>query len=121
MPQLRQTEINTLEEAFDTGQEAGYVLNFSDHTFATYFDEEFQIDIDSGKYKTNGTSKGKRLRAFMTMEPSDTVARVLRSLWILGQRLLHDEVLLIIRSYPTDIFRSCISWKVIWEQPARMR
>ena len=33
-------------EAFNTGQGAGYVLDFSDRTFAAYFDEEFGIDID---------------------------------------------------------------------------
>lgn len=59
MPKLKQTEISTLEEAFDTGQGAGYVLDFTDRTFAMYFDEEFQIDIDRGKYKSKGTSKGK--------------------------------------------------------------
>lgn len=81
MPKLKQTEIITLEEAFDTGQGAGYVLDFSDRTFAIYFDEEFHVDIDSGKYQSNGISKGKRLKAFITIEPGNVVAPVLRSLW----------------------------------------
>lgn len=81
MPKLKPTEISTLEEAFATGQGSGYVLDFSDRTFATYFDEEFQMDIDCGKYKSKGTSKGKRLKEFIAMEPGDVVAPVLRSLW----------------------------------------
>jgi hypothetical protein len=58
---LKQSEIQTLEEAFNTGQGAGYVLDFSDRTFAAYFDEEFGIDIDHEPYRINGSSKGKRL------------------------------------------------------------
>jgi hypothetical protein len=81
MPRIKQTELNTLEEAFNTGNGTGYVLDFSDRTFATYFDEEFGIDIDQDKYKTGGTSKGKRLRTFMAEEPGNIVARVLRALW----------------------------------------
>jgi len=81
MPKIKQTELSTLEEAFNTGLGLGYVLDFSDRTFAIYFDEEFGIGIDDDKYKSGGTSKGKRLRTFMAMEPGNTVARVLRSLW----------------------------------------
>ena len=34
------------QEAFNSGQGAGYVLDFSDRTFALYFDDKFGIDID---------------------------------------------------------------------------
>jgi hypothetical protein len=39
------------------GMGSGYVLNFSDRTFAEFFDDEFRIDIDQQRYKTQGTSK----------------------------------------------------------------
>lgn len=81
MARLKQSEINTLEEAFNTGQGAGYVLDFSDRTYAAYFDEEFGIDIDHERYRVNGSSKGKRLRTFLAVEDGNLAARVLRSLW----------------------------------------
>ena len=81
MAQFKHTEIATLEEAFNTGNGAGYVLNFSDKTFALYFDEEFSIDIDDPKYHDGGTSKGKRLRTFLAKTDSATAAFVLVSLW----------------------------------------
>jgi abortive infection Abi-like protein len=81
MPRLKHTETVTLEEAFNSGQGAGYVLDFSDRTFALFFDEEFGIDIDLEKYRANGNSKGKRLRTFLSVEDGATAARVLVALW----------------------------------------
>jgi hypothetical protein len=81
MPRLKLTETNTLVEAFSSFQGAGYVLDFSDRTFAAYFDEEFGIDIDDQRYRINGPSKNKRLRAFLTIEDGKLAGRVLRSLW----------------------------------------
>jgi hypothetical protein len=69
------------DEALNTGQGAGYVLDFSDRTFTLFFDEEFGIDIDQEKYRANGTSKGKRLREFLTIVDGATASRVLRTLW----------------------------------------
>lgn len=81
MPHLKQSDIETIEEAMNTGNGAGYVLNFSDRTFAAYFQDEFGIDIDDDRYRSGGNSKGKRLRTFLTMEDGSLAARVLRSLW----------------------------------------
>lgn len=57
----------------------GYVLNFSDRTFAQFFGE-FDVDIDSPKYRTEGTSKAYRLRSFLRQEPDQIVGGVLASL-----------------------------------------
>ncbi|MBK6896077.1 MAG: abortive infection family protein [Alphaproteobacteria bacterium] len=81
MPKLKLTEIETLEDAFNTGNGAGYVLDFSDRTFGLFFEEEFNVDIDAEKYRQNGSSKGKRLKSFIEQENSKIVARVLRTLW----------------------------------------
>ena len=43
MPRLKHTETAVLNEALNTGQGAGYVLDFSDRTFTLFFDEEFGI------------------------------------------------------------------------------
>lgn len=68
-----------IDDIFDMG--SGYVLNFSDKTFAIFFAEELNIDIDHPRYSQNGTSKAKRLRCLLqTVDPPD-VARVLNALW----------------------------------------
>ncbi len=52
-----------LDDVFEMG--GGYVLNFSDRTFAQFFAEEINIDIDDRRYAQQGTSKAKRLRFFL--------------------------------------------------------
>lgn len=81
MPKLKAAHVNFLNEVFQPPDGAGYVLNFSDRTFVEYFDAEFDIDISDQKYFKNGTSKMKRLRAFIELEDAHTVTRVLRNLW----------------------------------------
>jgi hypothetical protein len=61
--------------------ENGYVLNFSDRTFANFFAEELNIDIDDPIYAQDGESKGKRLRRFLQISDSGLSARALRKLW----------------------------------------
>jgi hypothetical protein len=63
------------------------VLNFSDRTFAEFFDDEFQINIYDAKYAFNGTSKAKHLRAFIQAEDAHTVSRMLRALWDYKEKL----------------------------------
>jgi hypothetical protein len=46
----------------------GYVLNFSDRTFSEFFDDEFGINIYDEKYRFNGSSKAKHMRAFIATE-----------------------------------------------------
>jgi hypothetical protein len=52
--QLKHSERRVLEDALDMG--SGYVLNFSDRTFAEFFDDQ-GITIYQGKYGFNGTSR----------------------------------------------------------------
>jgi hypothetical protein len=46
-----------------------------------FFDDEFRIEIYQEKYRFNGSSKAKHMRAFVKVEDDYTVARVLRRLW----------------------------------------
>lgn len=59
----------------------GYVLEFSDSTFATFFAEELDIDIDDPIYAEQGGSKGKRLRCLLQKVDDATAIRALRALW----------------------------------------
>ena len=43
------------------GMGSGYVLDFSDKTFAAFFREEISVNIDEQRYSADGTSKAKRL------------------------------------------------------------
>ena len=64
--------MRAIENAFNNN---GYVLNFTDKTFREFFEDELSIDIDSGKYKANGTSKMNRLRAFCKKEEINIVSK----------------------------------------------
>jgi hypothetical protein len=104
VPKLKRTEIETLDDAFNTGNGAGYVLDFSDRTFALYFEEEFGIDIDAGKYSEKGPSKGKRLKCFIDKEDAKTVAQVLRNLWDYRASLLEKRGNGDSKTYLTDAY-----------------
>jgi len=79
MTNLCSVDMMFLDDVFDMG--AGYVLNFSDRTFAQFFNEELNIDIDDPLYARAGSSKGKRLRCFLQTLDKPTVVRTLRALW----------------------------------------
>lgn len=76
MSSLKFHEKPIFEKLFDRG---GYVLNFSDSTFSEFF-REHNVNIDDNKYKFNGQSKMKRLRAFWEIEPDALVGRVFGAL-----------------------------------------
>lgn len=76
MSDLKMYEKTIFEKLFDRG---GYVLDFSDATFAEFFREN-NINIEAEKYHKNGRSKMKRLRAFWEIEPNKIVGNVLDEL-----------------------------------------
>ncbi|KJG55383.1 hypothetical protein UA38_20080 [Photobacterium kishitanii] len=61
--------------------EGGYVLDFSNRTFATFF-EYFDIDIEAPKYSKGypSDSKGNRMKGFWDLESDATVGGVLLGL-----------------------------------------
>jgi len=76
MAEIRMLEKKVLEEIFNRG---GYVLDFSNRSFAEFFKEN-GIDIEEEKYYKNGTSKMNRLRTFWEIEEDETVGRILNEL-----------------------------------------
>ena len=68
-----------LDDLFEMG--GGYVLNFSNRTFAEFFAEELNVDIDDPKYEINGTSKGRRLKCFLQTADKSTITKALGALW----------------------------------------
>ncbi len=61
--------------------EPGYILDFSNRTFEEFFEDEFGIQIYDEKFAFNGTSKKKRLEAFLEIVETALAIRVLRRLW----------------------------------------
>jgi len=78
MSSLKAIEKRVFEDLF--GMASGYVLDFSNNTFAELFRETANTDIYAQKYAFNGDSKAKRLRAFWENEPDALVGKVLSEL-----------------------------------------
>ena len=74
MSSLTDTEKRYLETILNMG--GGYVLDFTDATFEEFF-KHYNVDIHGVQYRTYGTSKAKKMRAFWEREPDALVARVL--------------------------------------------
>jgi hypothetical protein len=87
MVALKHSETRIVDDALAMGN--GYVLDFSDRTFAEFFDDEFEITIYQPRYAFNGQSKAKHLRAFVATEDEHAVLRVLRRLWERRESLPH--------------------------------
>ena len=74
MSSLNVTEQRYIEKVLDMG--TGYILDFTDATFGAFF-KRHGVDIHGNKYRTYGTSKAKKMRAFWEQEADGLVARVL--------------------------------------------
>lgn len=61
------------------GMRSGYVLSFTDESFAEHFNSH-NVDIHGGEYQKHGTSKARKLRVFWEIEPDMLVGRVLAGL-----------------------------------------
>ena len=87
MSNIRSIDMMFLNDIFEMN--SGYVLNFSDRTFAQFFAEELNIDIDDTIYAQTGNSKGKRLRSFLQIVDKQTVVKTLKVLWEYREALRH--------------------------------
>jgi len=79
MEQLRPVELKVIDELF--GMSSGYVLDFTNSTFADFFRHEVGIDIYDNAYGIYGGSKGRHLRAFLTIGQPRAIVRALAALW----------------------------------------
>lgn len=75
MSDLSFIEKNRLEKLF--GMSGGYVLDFTDRTFAEFVADTTGQDIWNEKYRYSSGSKANRLRAFWKVEPNHVVGRLL--------------------------------------------
>ena len=78
MSSLTAAESVFFEDILDMS--GGYVLDFTDPTYGEFF-RRYGIDIHGNqKYRINGKSKAKKMRAFWVQDPDELVARVLGDL-----------------------------------------
>lgn len=63
------------------GMESGYVLNFTNRTFAEFFHEELGVDIYADRWAAQGGSKAKRLRYYLRHAARQTALDTLNTLW----------------------------------------
>ncbi len=80
-----------LERVFQ--MESGYVLNFTDRTFAGFVADAVDIDVDEFRFHQRGRSKANRLRTFLQIEKRETVAEALQALWAYRAELLGEGIL----------------------------
>src|SRR5690606_31126136 len=76
---IRAIDMRLIEDLFE--MHSGYVLDFTNRTFAEFFQDELRINIDHPKYAADGTIKAKRLRFFLRSSSPDVRARTLPILW----------------------------------------
>lgn len=62
------------------GMSSGYVLDFTDGTFGSFFVESVGKDIHESRYTKYGNSKAKKLRAFWDIESDHVVGKTLGEL-----------------------------------------
>jgi hypothetical protein len=79
MVNIRPIELKLIDDL--TGMSSGWVLDFSNQTFAEFFHDEAGIDIYDDAYNDGSGSKGKRLRAFFRSAQPLAVAHILTALW----------------------------------------
>ncbi|NUM55090.1 MAG: restriction endonuclease [Candidatus Hydrogenedentes bacterium] len=79
MGTIRPLDMRLIADLFGMG--GGYVLDFSDRTFAEFFVDELNVDIDDAKFEVEGTSKAKRLRFFLKSCDPQLRIRTLLALW----------------------------------------
>ena len=76
------------------GTEGGYVLDFSNRTFAEFCREELGIDIYDSRWSVDGGSKAKRLRCFLRQADRRPARRALLALW------QYCEIITVASDYP---------------------
>ena len=72
-------DIPIIDKVF--GMEGGYVLDFSNRTFANFFHEDLGVDIYDDRWAAQGNSKANRLRCYLRRADRRTALQTLEVLW----------------------------------------
>ena len=83
MSDLTATEKRKLERLF--GMSSGYVLDFSNRTFAEFIEDSVRRDIYDSRYDNGSGSKANRLRQFWGVESNTAVGKLIEDLIAYGR------------------------------------
>ncbi len=78
MANLGPRERRILEHFLQMG--SGYVLDFSDRTYADFFRDEIGIEIYQDKYMEFGSSKAKLMRGFWKVEDTKIIGKLVKKM-----------------------------------------
>jgi len=81
MSSIRPIEMKLVDQLFERPGERGYVLDFSNVTFSSFFAQELSADIYDDCFGQRGNSKMNRLRCYLETVPDAKAADALRALW----------------------------------------
>ena len=81
MSDINTIDLLLIDDLFERKNEPGYVLDFSNQTFAQFFASQLHVDINAPEYAVNGSSKGKRFRCFLQGTTNAKAVQTLRALW----------------------------------------
>lgn len=76
---LRPIDIRLIDDLFEMG--GGYVLDFTNQSFAQFFSNEVGSDIYSSAFAADGDSKAKRLRCYLRNSDVRVILKALLALW----------------------------------------
>jgi hypothetical protein len=76
---IRSLDMQLIDDLFQMS--SGYVLDFSDRTFASFFADELGVRIDDPTFRAEGTSKARRLRYFLRSATPSLRVKTLIALW----------------------------------------
>ena len=79
MAKLKHAERRELRVLFEPNP--GYILDFSNATFAEFFEDELSVTIYDDRYGPEGTSKAKRFFRYIELAPARDVGKLLRAVW----------------------------------------
>ncbi|QKS28150.1 MAG: abortive infection family protein [Candidatus Accumulibacter similis] len=85
MSNLTSSEKRKLERLFGMG--SGYVLDFTNRTFAEFVEESVRRDINNGRYDYGSGSKANRLRGFWGVEGNNLVGKLIGDLIEYGKEI----------------------------------
>lgn len=89
MSDLTSSDRRKLERLFEMS--SGYVLDFSNRTFADFVEEQTGRDIYDDAYSRSGGSKANRLRAFWSTESNGIVGRLIGALVAHREEVLEEQ------------------------------
>ena len=76
---IRSMDMPIIDRVF--GMEGGFVLDFSNRTFAEFFHDEVNVDIYNPHWAVQGGSKAKRLRYYLRKADRQKALDTLNALW----------------------------------------